>query len=74
MQTVRALYSENLTALGLGVSDEALKKHQDVVDAMLIGRLALTRVRAAVLAGVPTAQEFATAAPRARGGVYRGAA
>lgn len=48
VRTVRYLYAPTLERLGLEVSEPALKKHQDIVDAMLIGRFALLRIQGAL--------------------------
>jgi hypothetical protein len=45
IRTVQFLYEDELTKLGLNSS--LLAKHQDIVDALLIGRLALMRLKSA---------------------------
>ena len=52
IEVVGALYSVELKKLGLlNEKSSDLKKHQDIVDAMLIGRLVLSRLKDASLAG-----------------------
>lgn len=48
IQTVRYLFKQDLERLGLiGDSNCSLQKHQDIVDAILVGRFAMTRFQAA---------------------------
>lgn len=47
VKTAEFLYSSALRRLGLADGGEPLSKHQDIVDAMLVGRLALIRIQAA---------------------------
>ena len=49
---VQALYRGTLTGMGFPTSTAALKKHQDIVDAILVGSLAVERVKSANRAGV----------------------
>jgi Holliday junction resolvasome RuvABC endonuclease subunit len=56
-RTVEYLYAEDLSRLGLPGS--GLGKHQDIVDAILIGRLALTRIQSAQDGGLPLETVFA---------------
>ena len=56
-RTVEYLYAEEL--IKLGIQDDSLARHQDIVDAILIGRLALTRVRSAQDGGLPLESVFA---------------
>jgi len=51
LRTVEFLYCGELAKLGIDA--ESLKRHQDIVDALLIGRLALTRIQSARDGGVP---------------------
>lgn len=48
VRTVRYLYTPTLEKLGIEVSDGALKKHQDIVDAILIGRFAALKIQGAL--------------------------
>jgi tetrahydromethanopterin S-methyltransferase subunit C len=48
VRTVQYLYASSLERLGLEISDAQLKKHQDIVDAVLIGRFALMRIQGAI--------------------------
>jgi len=56
-RTVEYLYAEDLGRLGFPGS--GLGKHQDIVDAILIGRLALTRIQSAQDGGLPLETVFA---------------
>ena len=48
LRVAHALYAERLVQLGLKAENlEGLKRHQDLVDALLIGTLAVSRVRTA---------------------------
>ena len=68
VQTVKALYSENLLALGFDTGEKELKKHQDIVDAILVGRLALSRLQDSERAGVEPHEVFrGTTSARSRG-------
>ncbi len=58
VRTAEYLYAEPLKRLGLLRADVPLKKHQDIVDALLIGRLALSRIQAARDALVPLESMF----------------
>ena len=48
VRTVQYLYAPALQRLGLATTGEDLKKHQDIVDAMLIGRFAVLRIQGAL--------------------------
>jgi len=48
VRTVQYLYAPALHRLGMETSDDVLKKHQDIVDAMLIGRFAVLRIQGAL--------------------------
>jgi Holliday junction resolvasome RuvABC endonuclease subunit len=48
VRTVEYLYASTLRRLGLATTGEDLKKHQDIVDAMLIGRFAVLRIQGAL--------------------------
>jgi Holliday junction resolvasome RuvABC endonuclease subunit len=60
LRTAEYLYSESLRRLGLLREDVPLKRHQDIVDALLIGRLALSRIHAAREATVSLESMFQT--------------
>jgi len=55
---VKSLYSDNLLALGFEVEFNSLSKHQDIIDAILVGNLALTRIRSARLTNSPIEELF----------------
>jgi Holliday junction resolvasome RuvABC endonuclease subunit len=57
VRTVEFLYSDQLIDLGIGA--EKLERHQDIVDAILIGRLALTRIQSAKNTSFPIEDLFA---------------
>ena len=48
VRTVQFLYTPALRRLGLATTAEDLKKHQDIVDAVLIGRFAVLRIQGAL--------------------------
>lgn len=58
VSTVQKIYGEALKKIGFDISDKSLKKHQDIVDALLIGHLAVTRVNSALAAGVALPEYF----------------
>ena len=60
VRTVQYLYASALQRLGIEASDEVLKKHQDIVDAMLIGRFAVLRIQGALDSRQPLEQVFDT--------------
>lgn len=60
VRTVQYLYASALQRLGIEASDEELKKHQDIVDAMLIGRFAVLRIQGALDSRQPLEQVFDT--------------
>jgi Holliday junction resolvasome RuvABC endonuclease subunit len=48
VRTAVALYPQELAGLGLPVDEEKLRKYQDIVDAILVGRFALLRLQEAM--------------------------
>ncbi len=50
-RVVCSLFANPLTDMGFDISTDSLKKHQDIVDAILIGSLGLTWIKAAQVAG-----------------------
>ena len=56
VRTVEFLYSGELAKLGIRAGE--LKRHQDIVDAVLLGRLALTKIRSAADGFVPLESLF----------------
>jgi hypothetical protein len=56
-RTVEYLYLDELKRLGVSQGD--LVKHQDIVDAILLGRLAVMRVRSAQEGDLPVEVMFA---------------
>lgn len=53
IRTAQALYLSDLQALGFDTSEDELSRHQDIVDAILLGRVALTRLEKARMAEIP---------------------
>lgn len=49
---VRNLYGRELGSFGIAVDNAELKKHQDIVDAILVGHLGVVRVQSAGRAGI----------------------
>ena len=60
VRTVQYLYAPALERLGIEATEAALKKHQDIVDAMLIGRFAVLRIQGALDSHQPLEQVFDT--------------
>jgi Holliday junction resolvasome RuvABC endonuclease subunit len=67
LKTAEYLYASNLAQLGLLESGTDLKKHQDIVDAVLIGRLALMRIQAAQNGGMTLESMFDVQTSQRRG-------
>jgi Holliday junction resolvasome RuvABC endonuclease subunit len=58
LHTAFSLYAESFKDFGLGESSKSLKKHQDIIDAILVGHLAVSRVSTAIKTGVPVESCF----------------
>lgn len=58
IQVVLNVYREGLREMGFPCTEAGLKKHQDVVDAILIGSLAVDRVKAAEQGRMPLEDIF----------------
>lgn len=58
VRTALYLFAPRLEQLGLSANESELKAHQDIIDALLIGRLALIKVKAAHDAGVTVESSF----------------
>ncbi len=58
VDVVGRLFGRELNTIGFGSDLLSLQKHQDVVDALLIGYLALSRIRSASVAGVSLSDVF----------------
>lgn len=58
VMVVQALYTRDLKRLGFADEIEKIKRHQDIVDAILIGRLGVTRIKSAQSGGVPPSTLF----------------
>lgn len=50
-QVAKHLFSSDLLKLGFSVEEREMKRHQDIIDALLVGQAALSRVRAAEFSG-----------------------
>ena len=59
-KTVAYLYGEELAKIGLAGNETELERHQDIVDALLIGRLALIRINSAREASLSIESLFQT--------------
>ena len=66
VRTVQYLYGPTLRRLGLAATEEELKRHQDIVDAMLIGRFAVLRIQGALEAQQPLESIFDTQSKQQR--------
>jgi hypothetical protein len=58
------LYGPELQRLGINMDE--LQRHQDIIDALLLGRLALTRIQTAHDGELPLAQIFESGVPQRR--------
>ena len=67
VRTVQYLYTPALQRLGLATTLEDLKKHQDIVDAVLIGRFAVLRIQGALDARQSLESVFDTQGRQQRG-------
>jgi Holliday junction resolvasome RuvABC endonuclease subunit len=67
LRTVIYLYAPRLEQLGFVATEDGLKKHQDIIDALLVGRLMLSRIHAAKDAGMPLASLLESQTPQNRG-------
>lgn len=74
VETVRHLYSQALVDLGFPVKREELSRHQDVVDAILVGAVALSWIRSASGAKVDMELVFRPSRTRLTSKSYRGIA
>lgn len=68
IRTVQYLYATDLKELGLEHSAEQLARHQDIVDAVLIGRLALMKIQSARAGQVTIESLFDVRQAQRRGG------
>jgi len=58
VEVVRSVYGDSLRGMGFDVAPRNLRRNQDIVDAILIGALGLTRIRSADAAGDPLGMFF----------------
>ncbi len=63
---VQSLYADALQNLGFAASIAHLRQHQDIVDALLIGRMGLIRLEAATRSGMPVEEMFKEMPQRSR--------
>ena len=66
VETVRRCYAEEIKSLGLGSDEESLSKRQDIVDAILLGQLAVSRLQSALNAELPLSEVFSEKTHRGR--------
>jgi len=71
VQVARSLFGQQLAAIGFDPSVSHLQRNQDIVDALLIGHVAVTRVRSAVVAGARITELFAPRTTRRRAEMRR---
>jgi len=64
VQVVSRLFCDGLQALSFSPTAENLRKHQDIVDALLLGYLGMTRVRSALQTGSAVIDQFKSRADR----------
>lgn len=60
VEVARSLFAEQLGTIGFDATTTNLRRNQDIVDALLLGHLAVTRIRSAVLAGARISDLFAS--------------
>jgi Holliday junction resolvasome RuvABC endonuclease subunit len=65
LSIARTLYGKALLGMGFELDDAFLSRHQDIVDAILIGSLGVTRIQSATTTGV-TLEEMFESRPQAR--------
>lgn len=58
LSIARTLYGKDLLGMGFKLDDGFLKRHQDIVDAILIGSLGVTRIQSAKTSGVSLEEMF----------------
>jgi len=58
VRLVRALFADSLQGMGFDICPTALSQHQDIVDAILVGNLGVTWLKAATSAGVEFDEYF----------------
>lgn len=58
VMVVQALYEKELIRLEFSPAKAFLARHQDIVDAILVGRLALIRIKSAIKAEIPPQRMF----------------
>lgn len=68
INVARALYAGELARLGFEASETNMKRNQDIIDALLIGNLALVWLKAAVMAGTSLEEYFGSASKLRRVG------
>lgn len=61
------LYGSRLTTFGFDCSEKSLLRNQDVLDAILVGSLAVTKAQNAMRCGRPLAEYFLTGHSRSNG-------
>lgn len=58
VSAVKSLHGESLEGIGFSSKEDNLRKHQDIVDALLIGSLALSRLESAKQSKTPIEEIF----------------
>ncbi len=64
VQVVSRLFTDDLAAINFGSDVDHLRKHQDIVDALLLGYLGMARVRSAVQTGSAVSEQFKSRAEK----------
>jgi hypothetical protein len=67
VRVVEALYRRDLNEIGFVSSGAEMKRHQDIVDAILVGNVALARLRSARATGIEPENVFEAMVQRKRG-------
>lgn len=64
VQVVSRLFTDDLAAISFASDVDSLRKHQDIVDALLLGYLGMARVRSAVQTGSAVTEQFKSRAEK----------
>lgn len=71
VEVVHSLYKDHLMELGFASDKANLKKHQDIVDAILLGNLAVSRINGAGRSGAVLTEVFTHSQPSRTGKLLR---
>jgi len=66
VSVVQSIYGESLRAMGMDSEALALKRHQDIIDAILVGSLGLSRIKSSERMSAPLESFFEERGARSR--------